>query len=133
MAGLREASTTVILGSRPLGGISDDLDRVAVRSGILADDMAALSAALASQTVTLDRLAEDVGRIRMNAAEIRDLVLAGDVTTWRDRFGGFLALAVLVVGWLALPAVASLAIGLEQLRRLSRMTRRSSPNAAGSW
>jgi hypothetical protein len=41
--------------------------------------------------------------------------------------------ALLAALWFPLSAVASLAIGLDQLRRLRRRRRRSSLGSAGAW
>jgi hypothetical protein len=131
MAGLREASSISILGTQPLGGLTDDFDRVAGQSGTLADEMGVLSTALAAETVTLDRLADDTSRIRSEVAELRDLVVAGSQSPLPA--GGLVALLVLLVAWLALPAAASLAIGIALLRRLSRPERRSRAETAGAW
>jgi hypothetical protein len=60
MAGLRDASAISILGTQPLGALTDDLDRVASRAGTLADEMGVLAGTLSAETVTLDRLAQDM-------------------------------------------------------------------------
>jgi hypothetical protein len=130
MAGLRDASRISILGTQPLASMTDDFDRVAGRSATLADEMTTLAGSLATEKTSLDQVAEDARRLRAEVADVRDQVArmpgAGEA-------GGVGTLLALLVGWLALPAVASLAIGIDQLRRLSRPHRRSNTETAGAF
>jgi hypothetical protein len=133
MAGLRDASAISILGAQPLGGLTDDLDRVAGRSATLADEMGGLTGSLAAGHVSLDRLAQDAGRLQAELAGLRSVVLSSDGAGWPARPGGQVGLVVLLVAWLVLPAVASLVVGIDRLRRLSRPPRSSRAEIAGAW
>jgi hypothetical protein len=133
MAGLREASSITILGTRPLGGLTDDLDRVAQRSATLADEMAVLAGSMAAERVSLDQLAREAGRLQIEMAGLRSLVASGEPGASPSGLS-LAGLAGLMAAWLVLPAVASLVVGIDRLRRLARPRRDSRPpTPAAAW
>lgn len=130
MAGLRDASGLSVLGLQPLAGMSGELDAVATRAGTLADDMGTLGSSLAGETGNLGRLSSDLAALRAEMSSLRALVGGDGGGGIVDAIGGLTVVALLAALWLTLPALASLAVGLDQLRRLRRGEPRSSLDLA---
>lgn len=121
MASLRDTSTSLtFLGSRPLEAMTADFDRLAGRTRDLASSMTALAGSLDGNTADFATVAADAATLRLQVTELRDLV-AGDGTESLDGSLGRLVVLVLVLLlWLALPAVASLVAGTLMLREADR-------------
>jgi hypothetical protein len=120
MASMRDASGLSILGTHPFAALTDDFDRVAGRAHALASSMTTLASSLDSNKGDFTAVAADASALRVQVGELRDIV-AGDGSTGLDGpLGRLIAVLVVLVLWLALPAVASLVGGVLWLRELDR-------------
>ena len=116
MASLRDTSTNLsILGSHPFGPLADDFDRVAGRASGLASSMTALAGSLDLNTADFESVRTDAVALRFQVTRLRD-TLAGDGAALGDSLGGLLFVALAVLLWLTVPAIASLALGVAWLR-----------------
>jgi hypothetical protein len=120
MASLRDASGLSVLGTRPLSSLTDDFDRVAGRAHALAASMTTLAGSLDADTVDFAAVAADAGDLRAQVAALRDVVAGDGSTGLGGSVGRLFAVVVVLVLWLALPAVASLVGGVFWLRELGR-------------
>lgn len=127
---LRELASSLrisILGSQPFAPAADDMERVATRAGTVAADLdsAARSVGLTAEDMTT--LREDLFAMRRELDGIRtSLARPIDTTGWRLLLGALLT-------WLAVPALASLALGARWLSRPATATAtaaRTPPRAA---
>ena len=116
MASLRDTSTDLsILGSHPFGPLADDFDRVAGRANSLASSMTALAGSLDLNTADFESVRTDAVALRFQVARLRD-TLAGDGASLAGSLGGLMLVALAVLLWLTVPAIASLALGIAWLR-----------------
>ncbi|MGZ6269678.1 MAG: hypothetical protein ACXWMU_03795 [Candidatus Limnocylindrales bacterium] len=117
MASLRETSAGLsILGTHPLEPLTGDLDRVSGRAHALASSMTSLAGSLDANTADFATVSADAATLRSQVTELR-AVLAGDGADGATASLSQLYVAVLLLLlWFALPAVASLGVGLLWLR-----------------
>lgn len=120
MASMRDASGLSILGSHPFAALTDDFDRVAGRAHALAASMTTLAGALDSNKGDFAAVAADAGALRLQVSQLRDIVVGDGSTGLDGPLGRLVAVVVLLILWLALPAVASLVGGVLWLRELRR-------------
>ena len=114
MAALRDASGQTILGVQPLGGLTGEFDRVASRASDMAASMQSLAGMLDRDTTDFASIAGDATSLRGQVGQLRATVAseAGGLGT-----GTWLVpAALLVLLWLATPAVVSLIVGVWLLR-----------------
>jgi hypothetical protein len=115
LRGLSGAMNVQIFGTQPLAGLVSGFDNAAGQSDQLAGDLDALGAALTQNTADLETSRQDLAAL----SERVDLLVASVETI---SFGGgqepFIAEIVFValLIWLAVPAAASIALGLAMLR-----------------
>lgn len=121
MASLRDTSGTLsILGTRPLSGLTADFDRVAGRAHELAATMTSLARSLDGNTVDFATVAADATALRIQVRELRDLVAGDGSADVGGSLGQLFVVVLLLLVWLALPAGASLAVGVAWLRAIGR-------------
>jgi hypothetical protein len=113
-ATLRELAASLrvsVLGSQPFAPAADDMDRVATRAATVAADLDGAASSVASAAEEMATLADDLAAMRAELDAIRGgLAQPIDAGAWRLLVGALLA-------WLAIPAVASVAVGLRWVSR----------------
>ena len=115
MASLRDASSLTILGSQPLGGLTGDFDRVAGRASDLASSMVSLAGMLDRDTTDFSAIAADVTSLRGQADQLR-MTVASELGGMGTAGALLVPATLLLLLWLATPAVASLIAGIWLLR-----------------
>jgi hypothetical protein len=120
MASLRDASGLEVLGSRPFSSLTDDFDRVAGRAHALASSMSNLAGSLDGDTTDFAAVAADAGALGGQVTALRDVVAGDGSTGLGGSVGRLFAVVVILVLWLAVPAAASLVVGVIWLRELGR-------------
>lgn len=120
MASLRDASGLSVLGSRPFSSLTDDFDRVAGRAHGLASSMTTLAGSLDGDTADFAAVAADAAALDGQVAALRDVVAGDGSSGLGGSVGRLLAVLVVLVLWLAVPAAASLVAGILWLRELGR-------------
>jgi len=120
---LRELSSAMhvqIFGTEPLAGLSAGFDQAAAQADALATDLQGVSAALGANTTDLETsrrnlvtLGESLDRLveAVDATPLGDTTLPGGVPPMLLE-AAFIGLLV----WLAIPALAALALGIGLLR-----------------
>jgi hypothetical protein len=121
MASMRDASGLSILGSHPFAPLTDDFDRVSGRAHALAESMTTLAGSLESNTSDFAAVAVDASALSVQVGELRDLVAGDGSSGLEGPLGRLVAVVVILIAWLALPAVASLVGGVLWLRELGRL------------
>lgn len=127
MASLRDASGLSILGSQPLAGLTDGFDRVAGRARDLSSSMTSLAASLEQNTGDFAAVATDTAALREQVSSLRDTLAAPGAVAAESMAAWLVPAALLLVIWLATPALASLVAGVWILRAASRESRSPSP------
>ena len=127
MASLRDASGLSILGSQPLAGLTDGFDRVAGRARDLSSSMTSLAASLEQNTGDFAAVATDTAALREQVSSLRDTLAAPGAVAAESMAAWLVPAALLLVIWLATPALASLVAGVWILRAASRESRPPSP------
>jgi hypothetical protein len=127
MTSLRDASGLSILGSQPLAGLSDGFDRVAGRARDLSSSMTSLAASLEQNTGDFAAVATDTAALREQVSSLRAALAAPGTTAAESMAAWLVPAALLLVIWLATPALASLVAGVWILRAASRESRSPSP------
>jgi len=115
MSALGNASDVSILGSRPLAGLAGQFAAVGTEANQLSATMTTLAATLGQNTIDFATLQADLAAIRQQVAGLRAAVAASDGLD--GLAPGLAPLVVLISIWMAVPAVAGLAIGVRLLRR----------------
>jgi len=116
MASLRDTSTDIsILGSHPFGALADDFDRVAGKANALSATMTTLAGSLDLNTSDFATVSSDATALRSQVTSLRD-VLAGDGAALGGSLDVLLLVGLAILLWLAVPAIASLAVGITWLR-----------------
>ena len=127
MASLRDASGLSILGSQPLAGLTDGFDRVAGRARDLSSSMTSLAASLEQNTGDFAAVATDTAALREQVSSLRDALAAPGAAAAESMAAWLVPAALLLVIWLATPALASLVAGVWILRAASRESRSPAP------
>ena len=127
MTSLRDASGLSILGSQPLAGLTDGFDRVAGRARDLSSSMTSLAASLEQNTGDFAAVATDTAALREQVSSLRDALAAPGTAGAESMAAWLVPAALLLVIWLATPALASLVAGVWILRAASRESRSPSP------
>lgn len=127
MTSLRDASGLSILGSQPLAGLTDGFDRVAGRARDLSSSMTSLAASLEQNQGDFAAVATDTAALREQVSSLRDALAAPGTTAAESMAAWLVPAALLLVIWLATPALASLVAGVWILRAASRESRSPSP------
>lgn len=130
MRGLAASLDVVILGSRPFAAVGAEFGVVADDAATLSRDLGATAVALEDNRAALARLATQLGELRREVSLLRE-DLGADGTEPRagdERPGLALALPadeaftlarlvlMLLLVWLAVPAIVAAALGVRQLR-----------------
>ncbi len=123
MASLRDASSLSILGSQPLAGLTDSFDRVAARADDLSSSMTSLAGSLDRDTSDFATVAADAAALRAQVGSVRDALAAPGFAGVETSAGWLVPTALLLVTWLATPAVASFVAGTWILRAAGRQSR----------
>ena len=127
MASLRDASGLSILGSQPLAGLTDGFDRVAGRARDLSSSMTSLAASLEQNTGDFAAISAHTAALREQVSSLRDTLAAPGAVAAESMAAWLVPAALLLVIWLATPALASLVAGVWILRAASRESRSPSP------
>jgi hypothetical protein len=98
-----------ILGGQPFAGVADDFDRTAAQAATVAADLERAAGSVELAAGDIANLASDLTALRTELAAIR-----GAIDDRIDSTGWRLVVAAML-GWLAIPAAVSLAIGLRWL------------------
>jgi hypothetical protein len=118
LRGLSAAMNVQIFGTRPLAGLASGFDNAAGQSEELAADLDAVGTALAQNTTDLETSRKDLAALSQRV----DLLVASVETTpfgaGQEPFIAELVFVALLV-WLAVPAVASVALGVALLRTVA--------------
>jgi hypothetical protein len=116
-----------IFGSQPFGPAADDFERVAASASNVATDLQTAATAVRLGGEDLSSLASELAAMQDEVVAMRtsvDTALAVDTSGWR-------LMAVVLVAWLAVPALVSLLVGYR-LWRLSAVRRQPARSVAGS-
>jgi hypothetical protein len=107
MTSLSGSLRVSLLGSQPFAAAADDFDRTAERA-------AAVGADLALAAASVDLAADDIARLSSDLQDMRS-ELDGIRATVDDRIEStaWRLLLAAMLGWLAIPAAVSLALGLR--------------------
>lgn len=124
MTSLRDASSLSILGSQPLAGLTDSFDGVAVRARDLSSSMTSLAGSLEQNTGDFAAVSVDTAALREQVSSLRDALAATGSAGVESLAAWLVPAALLLVTWLATPALASLVAGIWMLRVASREPRR---------
>ncbi len=109
------ASGLEILGQRPLSTLGDTFGAAAEEATSLADSLDATGASLTETVAGVEELSEDLSSIGEELGDIRDTVADVDLGSGRI-LGLALAVGLLLLLWLAAPALAALWVA-RRLRR----------------
>jgi hypothetical protein len=113
--GLSAAMNVQIFGTQPLAGLASGFDDAASQSQELASDLDAVGTALARNTTDLETSRKDLAAL---SERVDLLVSAVDTTPFavgqEPLIAELVFLALLI--WLAVPALASIAVGVALLR-----------------
>jgi hypothetical protein len=123
MTSLRDASGLSILGSQPLAGLTDSFDRVAGRAGDLSSSMTSLAGSLGQNTRDFAAVSADAATLREQVSSLRDAFAAPGSADVESLAAWLVPAALLLVTWLATPAVASLVAGILMFRAAGRESR----------
>lgn len=125
MAALRDASGQTILGLQPLGGLTGEFDRVASRASDMAASMQSLAGMLDRDTTDFASIAGDASSLRGQVDQLRATVASevggAGTGTW------LVPAAILLLLWLATPALVSLVAGIWLLQTVRARTARARP------
>ena len=127
MTSLRDASSLSVLGSQPLAGLTDGFDRVAGRARDLSSSMTSLAASLEQNTGDFAAISAHTAGLREQVSSLRDALAAPGAAAAESMAAWLVPAALLLVIWLATPALASLVAGVWILRATSRESRSPSP------
>jgi hypothetical protein len=83
--------------------------------------MTTLAGSLESNTSDFAAVAVDASALSVQVGELRDLVVGDGSSRLDGPLGRLVAVVVILIAWLALPAVASLVGGVLWLRELGRL------------
>ncbi len=119
MAALRDASSQTILGAQPFGGLTGEFGRVASRASDVAASMQSLAGMLDRDTTDFASIAGDATSLRVQVDQLRGS-LASELGGLGTAGAWLVPAALLLVLWLATPAVASLIVGIWLLRTARR-------------
>ena len=114
---LDQASATMdvsILGSQPFASVAAGFRRTADQSRALADELDAAAVTLDRNVEDVSVLSDRVSTLRASMADLRDSLRAAG--PFENPLGPSPVVLLALLGWLLLPAVASLVIGLRLLR-----------------
>jgi hypothetical protein len=118
LRGLSAAMNVQIFGTQPLAGLTSGFDNAAGQSEELAGDLDAVATALAQNTTDLETSRKDLAAL----SDRVDLLVAAVETTpfgvAQEPFIAELVFVALLI-WLAVPALASIAVGVALLRNAS--------------
>jgi hypothetical protein len=118
LRGLSAAMNVQIFGAQPLAGLASGFDNAAGQSEELAADLDAVGTALAQNTTDLETSRKDLAALSQRV----DLLVASVETTpfgvGQEPFIAELVFVALLI-WLAVPAVASIALGVALLRTVA--------------
>ena len=101
-----------IFGSQPFAAAADDFDRVSSSAASVATDLQAAATAVRLGGEDLSNLASELKTMQDEVGRMRTIIegtLAVDTSGWR-------MMAVIVVAWLAVPALVSLLVGYRWWR-----------------
>jgi hypothetical protein len=116
-----------IFGSQPFAAPADDFERVAGSAAAVAADLQTAATAVRLGGEDLSNLAAELSTMQDEVDRMRtaiDTTFAVDTSGWR-------LMAVVVVAWLAVPALVSLLVGYRWWRP-SATRRNPAPSATGS-
>jgi hypothetical protein len=115
MRGLSGAMNVQIFGTQPLAGLTSGFDSAAGQSDELAGDLDALGSALTQNTTDLETSRQDLAalseRVDLLVASVETIPFGGG----QEPFVAELIFVALLI-WLAVPAVASIVVGVALLR-----------------
>lgn len=126
---MRAASGTLrlsVFGTQPFVPVAEDFERVAGQAEAVAADLQATAGSVDDASADLATLAADLAEMRAEMATIRSGI-SGQIETdsWRLVIGALL-------GWLVIPALVSLLLGLRWLRPAPRSTIPPAPGRRAS-
>ena len=127
MTSLRDASSLSVLGSQPLAGLTDGFDRVAGRARDLSSSMTSLAASLEQNTGDFAAISAHTAGLREQVSSLRDAFATPGAAAAESMAAWLVPAALMLVIWLATPALASLIAGVWILRAASRESRSPSP------
>jgi len=122
MEQLNSLSNLDILGQRPFAGIGSSFGELAVRSRSLSTSLTATADMLGADIADTAAVGRDLGRL---ADQLDQLRASAGTSGPSAASTGFALLPILLLAllvWLAVPAVASLWLGLRLLRPRARRT-----------
>ena len=116
-----------IFGSQPFAAAADDFDRVSASAAAVATDLQTAATAVRLGGEDLSNLASELGTMQVEIDRMRttiDSSFAVDTSGWR-------VMAVIVITWLAVPALVSFLVGYRWWRP-SANRRTPAPTVTGS-
>lgn len=116
MEQLNSLSNLDILGQRPFAGIGSSFGELAARSRTLSTSLNTTADALASDIADTAAVGRDLNRLADQLDQLRASAGAGGPSAASTGFAWLPILLLALLLWLAVPAAASLWIGLRLLR-----------------
>ena len=116
MEQLNSLSSLDILGQRPFAGIGSSFGELAARSRTLSTSLNTTADALGSDIADTAAVGRDLNRLADQLDQLRASTGAGGPSAASTGFAWLPILLLALLLWLAVPAAASLWIGLRLLR-----------------
>jgi hypothetical protein len=118
-----------ILGSRPFAGMSSQFTEVAGQSRSLSTDLGSTADALSTNVADSQRVAADLRSLAQRLRELEGSLqsTAGPGGSLTVPVAAAEVVLLALLGWLSVPAVASLWLGRRLLRRVDRPVVRRAP------
>lgn len=121
---LADAMGLSIFGTQPLIGLADDFDAIATQLTSIGDSLTRVGSALETSGSDLAAVRDDVDRLAVEIERVHARAGADAASSW----GTLRLVALALLAWLVLPALAALAAG-GWLLRAERGIRVSRPGA----
>jgi hypothetical protein len=118
LRGLSAAMNVQIFGTQPLAGLTSGFDNAAGQSEELATDLDAVGTALAQNTTDLETSRKDLAALSERVDLLVSAIEATPFGVGQEPFIAELVFVALLI-WLAVPAVASIALGVALLRAMA--------------